>query len=123
MNIDVEVEIIKELPVKKINEYVDLVVYGIARGTMDYTLSDNRYPYKSGNLQRSSMAHDPRKESNGVYCLDVPSEAEYAVYVWNMENVGWTNPSTYPQWFYKVYMEKKDLITQNAIDNAIRSVK
>ena len=40
-----------------------------------------------------------------------------------MEDVDWTNPNTYPQWFYRVYMEKKDLITSIAVNAAVRSVK
>ena len=120
---NVEIKVVKGMPFKELDKYVDLVVYGVARGTMDYTLSDNRFPRRSGNLQMSSMAHDPRKEKNGTYCLDVPTEAEYAKYVWKMENVAWTNPNTYPQWFDKVYLEKKELITQNAINNALRSVE
>ena len=123
MNVDVEVKIIKDLPIEELQKYVDLTIYGVARGTMDYTASDNRFPKRTGNLQMSSMAHDPRKENNGVYCLDVPAEAEYAKYVWNMENVNWTNPETYAKWFITVYQEKKDIITHNAVENAIRSVK
>ena len=122
-NIKVEVQILKDLPVDEIEEYMDLTIYGVARATMDYTLSDNRFPYRTGNLQRSSMAHDPRKEKEYTYCLDVPAEADYAKYVWNMENVNWTNLDTYSKWFETVYKEKKDIITQNAVNNAIRSVK
>lgn len=123
MNIDVEVEIIEDIPVAKIKEYMDLVVFGVARGTIDYTLSDNRFPYLTGNLQRSSMAEGVRKE--GQYSYYVGAEgADYAEYVWEFpQNVNWTNPDTYAKWYVTEYKEKKELITQNAINNAIRSVK
>ena len=122
--VNVEVQIIKDIPVAKIQEYADLVVYGVARGTLDYTLRDSRFPFKTGNLQRSSIGTPPRKEGNYIYCLDVPEQAEYAEYVWQFpQNINWTNPNTYSQWFVAEYIEKKDTITKQAIDNAIRSVK
>lgn len=125
MNLNVEIEIVEDIPKDKIEQYVDLVVYGVARGTMDYTFSERRFPYKTGNLQQSSMAQQIRHESNGVYCLDVPEGADYAKYVWQFpqDTTKWTNPETYAQWFATTYNNKMEIITQNAINNAIRSVK
>ena len=124
MNVDVKIEIVEELPKDKLNEYVDLVVFGVARNTVDYTLSENRFPRKTGNLQQSSMAQPIRKEANGIYCLDIPSGAEYAKYVWEFpQETNWTNPETYAQWYLTVYQNKAEIITQNAVNNAIRSVK
>ena len=123
-NVSIEIEIVKDLPIDEIKKYADLVVLGVARQTKDYTASDNRYPYRTGNLQISSMAQEVRKEQDYVYCLDVPGGADYAHYVWNMpQESNWTNPNTYAQWYDKVYNEKKEIITQQAIDNALRSIK
>lgn len=124
MNVDVEVQILKDLPIDKINKYVDLVIYGIARNTLDYTMAENRFPYKTGNLQRSSMAQGVRQEQNGTYCLDIPENAQYAVFVWDMpqETTNWTNPDTYAKWYLTTFQNKKEVITQQAIDNAKRSI-
>ena len=124
MNVEVEVKLIEDLPTDKLNEYVDLVVYGIARGTVDYTLSENRFPRRTGNLQQSSMAQPIRQEANGMYALDIPAGAEYAKYVWEFpQETNWTNPETYAQWYLTTFKNKAEIITQNAVNNAIRSVK
>ena len=123
MNVDVDIKVIEDIPVEKIEEYMDLVVFGVARGTLDYTLRDNRFPYLTGNLQISSMAEGVRKEGQCSYYIGAEG-ADYAEYVWEFpQNVNWTNPDTYSQWYVTEYKEKKELITQNAINNAIRSVK
>lgn len=125
MNVNVEIEIIEDLPIKKIEEYADLVVYGVARKTLDYTYADNRFPKKTGNLERSSMAQPVRKEQQYTYCLDVPQQAEYAKYVWVMpqDTTNWTNPDTYAEWYVTTYKNKKDVITSIAVNDAIRSVR
>ena len=124
MNAGIEVILLEDIPVNKINKYVDLTVYGVARNTLDYTLSDNRFPYKTGNLQRSSMAQGIKQESDAVYCLNVPSGADYAEYVWQFpQNINWTNPDTYAQWYFNTYVNKTEIITHNAVNNALRSVK
>ena len=124
MNVDVDIEIVKDMPVDKINEYVDLCVFGVARETLDYTLSDNRFPYLTGNLQRSAMAEGVKKEQDKVYYLGAEG-ADYAVYVWDMpqETTNWTNPDSYSEWYVTVYNNKKEVITDLAIANALRSVK
>lgn len=119
----IQIEIVKDIPTEKIQKYADLVVENVANEVLDYTLADNRFPYKTGNLQRSSMAHRPRKEKYCVYCLDVPPEADYTRYVWGMKNVNWTNPDTYQRWFSTLYKEKKQLINKQASESALRSVK
>lgn len=122
--IDIEVKITKDIDVKQIHNFADYVIEQVANGTLDYTLADNRFPVKTGNLQRSSMAHRARKDSYCVYCLDAPVEAPYAKYVWEFpQGVSWTNPDTYSKWFVQVYKEKNDLITNQAVNDALRRVK
>lgn len=121
---NIEVKILKDIPVEKLEKFADLTVYAVARNTLDYTLSENRFPYKSGNLQRSSMAQAVRKEKNATYCLDVPVGAEYAEYVWQFpQNVSWTNPDTYAQWYITTYKNRAEILTHNAVNSALRSVK
>ncbi len=124
MNIDVEIEIIEDIPVGKIKAYEDLVVYGIARNTLDYTLAENRFPYLTGELQRSAVAEGVRQESECVYYLGAEG-ADYAVDVWDMPQgtTNWTNPDTYSKWYATVYDNKREIIMQNAVNNAIRSVR
>ena len=124
MDVGVEIKIIEDLPVEKINRYADMVVYGVARGVLDYTLSENRFPYLTGNLQRSAIAEGVRQESDKVYYLGADG-ADYAEDVWNypQETTNWTNPDTYAKWYVTVYQNKKEVVTQQAIDNAIRSVE
>ena len=124
MNIDIKVDITEEIPVEKIKDYEDLVIFGIARNVLDYTLGSNRFPYLTGELQRSAMAEGVRKESMCTYYLGAEG-VDYAERVWNMpqETTNWTNPDTYAQWYVKVYETKREVITQNAIDIALRSVK
>lgn len=124
MNVNVEFEVIEDLPVDKINKYVDLVVYGVARTTLDFTNSEHRFPYLTGNLQQSALAEGVRQESDKTYYVGAEG-VDYAVDVWNMpqETTNWTNPDTYSQWYVTMYKNKKEIITQLAVDNAIRSVK
>lgn len=125
MDIKFNVEITNKIPTEKINTYTDLVVFGVARTTQDFTYSESRFPRKTGNLERSSMAQPIRKEKDMIYCLDNPSGATYGGYVWDMpqNTTNWTNPNTYSKWFATVYQNKKEVITQLAVDNALRSVK
>lgn len=124
MNIEVQFEIIEDLPIDKIHRYMDLTVYGVARNTLDYTLGENRFPYLSGELQNSAMAEGVVQESEYTYYLGARG-ADYAEIVWEypQETTNWTNPDTYTRWYVTMYNNKKEIITQNAIDNAIRSVK
>lgn len=124
MNVNVEVKVIEDLPIDKINKYADLVVYGVARATLDYTNSENRFPYLTGNLKQSALAEGVRQESDKTYYVGAEG-VDYAVDVWDMpqETTNWTNPDTYAKWYVTMYKNKKEIITQLAIDNAIRSVK
>ena len=123
MNVSVDIKIVDNLPINELNKYIDLVVFGVARNTLDYTTAENRFPYLTGNLQRSAIAEGVKQEEQFTYYLGAAG-ADYAEYVWEFpQNTNWTNPNTYAQWYFKVFQNKKEVITQNAVDNAIRSVK
>ena len=124
MKFDVDVIMVEDLPLEEIKGYEDLCIFGVARNVLDYTLGENRFPYLTGELQKSAMAEGVRKEADCVYYLGAEG-TDYAERVWEypQEGTRWTNPDTYAQWYVKVYENKKEIITQNAIDNALRSVK
>lgn len=120
--IQVEVKIVKDLPVKEINNYIDKVVFGIARATLDFTNTGHHFPYRTGNLNRASMAEGVVKEANGTYHLGA-NGAEYAPKVWNYTNVNWTNKSTYPQWYITEFEHDKNVIVENAIKATLGGLK
>lgn len=116
---NVEVEIIKELPKKQILGLEDRVVYNTAVLTREYTKNANAYPYLSGELQRSEIAA-PITGSNKEYGL--LSGVDYAKYVWKYNNAVWTNPSTQPKWYYTTYKNQSAVITQNALVRALKEI-
>lgn len=124
MNVDIQVEIVENIPTDKLDRYVDWVVYGVARGVLDFTSNENRFPYLTGELKRSAMAEGVVQESDKVYYLGAEG-TDYAVKVWNypQETTNWTNPDTYAQWYVTMYNNKKETITQMAIDKAIRRIQ
>lgn len=123
-NVEIEFKIVEGINKEQIHEFVDQTIFGIARITKDLTNSCGYFPRLTGNLQSSSMAQDIRKESEAVYCLDVPGGADYAEYVWEFgENTNWTNPNTLPQWYYSTFEKYQLSIQQEAISNALRSVE
>lgn len=123
MNISVSVEIPRELPIKELDRYMDLVVYNVARITLDYTNSKQRFPYLTGELNRSSMAEGVVSEGNKTYYLGAVG-VDYAPDVWEYpQETNWTNPNTYAQWYVTEYENEKELITNHAVSNALRLVK
>ena len=123
-NVEIEFEIIRNINVKQIHEFADLMILNCARITKDFTNSCGYFPRLTGNLQESSMSQEIRKEAEAVYCLDVPNGAEYAGYVWELgEGTNWTNPNTLPQWYYSTFEKYQNSIQQQAIKNALGSVE
>lgn len=123
MNINVSVEIPRELPVRELDNYIDLTVYNIARITLDYTNSKQRFPYLTGELNRASMAEGVVSEGNKTYHLGA-SGVDYAPDVWEYpQGTNWTNPNTYAQWYLTEYQNEKEVITSLAVNNAMKLVK
>lgn len=123
MNISVSVEIPRELPIKELDRYTDLVVYNVARITLDYTNSKQRFPYLTGELNRASMAEGVVSEGNKTYHLGA-SGVDYAPDVWEYpQDTNWTNPNTYAQWYLTEYQNEKEIITSLAVNNAMKLVK
>ena len=116
---EIEVEIIKELPEKQIDSFMDKTIYNMAVITREYTKGANAYPYLTGELSRQEVAL-PIEGSNKEYGLG--TGVDYASKVWTYTNVKWTNPKTQPQWYFSVFGKNKQSITQESINRAIKEV-
>ena len=124
MNVKVQVEIPKELPIRELNTYIDKVVYNTARITLDFTNSKQHFPYLTGELNRASMAEGVVSEGDKTYYLGAQG-VDYAPAVWEYPQKGtnWTNPNTYAKWYVTEYKNEKELIMQQAVSNAIKMVR
>ena len=114
-----DVQIIKNLPVKQINTFEDRVIYNVAVETRELTKSLGAFPRLSGELERQEVAQ-PIAGSNKEYGLG--SGVAYAKRVWNYNNVNWTNPNTMPKWYYNVFDKNSATILQNAVVKSLRSL-
>lgn len=124
MNIKVEIDIPKKLPIKELDSYIDRVVFNTARITLDYTNSKQRFPYLTGELNRASMAEGVVSEGNKTYHLGA-SGVDYAPIVWEYPQKGtnWTNPNTYAKWYVTEFENEKEIITHQAVNNALKMVR
>lgn len=120
MNIKVNVEIPKQLPINQLNKYIDYTVYNIARITLDFTNSQHRFPRLTGELRRSAIAEGVVRDKEKTYHLGAAG-TDYAPDVWDYpQSTNWTNPSTYAQWYMKEFKKEKHLITSLAVSNSKR---
>lgn len=120
----VEFKVIKPLDVKAINNYMDKVVFGIARETLDFTNTGRHFPYLTGDLNRASMSAGVSKLGDNIYGLGYTKEFNgkdigYASKVWKYpQGTHWTNSSTYAQWYITEYKKDEHIIVNNAIKQA-----
>lgn len=123
MNIKVEIDIPRQLPIRELDNYIDDVVFNTARITLDFTNSKQRFPYLTGELNRASMAEGVVSDGNKTYHLGA-SGVDYAPDVWEYpQGTNWTNPSTYAQWYMTEFANEKEQIMNLAVNNAIRKVR
>jgi len=124
MNISVKVEIPRELPVRELDNYIDLTVHNIARVTLDFTNSKKRFPYLSGDLNEASMSQGVTKDGKNSYWLGADETVDYANIVWDYpKGTHWTNSDTYEQWYLTEYKNEKELITSIAVQNAKKGIR
>lgn len=116
---NIEVQIIKDIPKDQIKKFEDRTTYNTAVLTREYTKSANAYPYLTGELRRSEVS-SPIVGSNNSYGLI--AGVKYAKRVWNYKNVNWTNASTQPQWYYSVFRQKGASIVNNAVSRALKEI-
>lgn len=117
---NVEIEIIKELPKKQMETFEDKVVYNVALMTRNTTKENKFYPHLTGELERQEIA-SPISGSNMTYSL--LSGVDYAKYVWKMTDVKWTNPQTQPQWYYNAFNKQKEILVSGAVVKALKEIK
>lgn len=119
--VKVEVELIKDLPVKELNRYIDYTVYNIARITLDWTAP--HIPRLSGDMERAIASYGVRG-FNKEYTLG-DNITNYSQIVWNypQNSTNWTNPRSYSKWFITEFKNRKNLIVNNAVENAKRGHK
>lgn len=116
---EIEIEIVKELPVKQIDNFMDKTVYNCVALTREFTKNQEAYPYLSGELSRQEISL-PIEGSNKEYSLG--AGVSYATKVYSYTNAKWTNPKTQPQWYFSVFDKSKDTIVNQAINRAIKEV-
>ena len=115
----------KDIAKDKLDKYEDMVIKGVARITLDYTNSKNRFPRLTGALQEASVAGGVKQIAPKVYGLGTDGSVDYAKYVWGFPQKGthWTNPQTYTKWYATEFKNEHELIMRQAINNAHRNIK
>lgn len=117
---EIDIQILKELPVEQIKKFEDMTIYNIAAITREFTKSSNAYPYLTGELQKSEVALPIQQVDKMNYGLG--AGIDYAKKVWNYKNANWTNPSTQPQWYASVLRNNYEVIISNAVQTALKEV-
>lgn len=113
MSVTVSVTVIKPIDNKGIKNFMEKTVRNSASVTLNMTTG--RFPRRTGKLEAGSYALGV-KGSGTTYTLG--TTARYGKYVWGMSGVRWTNPSTLPQWYYRVFKNNKEMIISQAVRNA-----
>lgn len=116
---NVEIQIIKDIPKDQIEKFEDRTTYNVAVFTREYTKTSNAFPYLSGTLKRSELS-SPIVGSNKSYGLSAGTD--YAVYVYRMENANWTNKNTMPHWYMANFKTQGNTVTNNAVKSALKEV-
>ena len=116
---NIEIEIVKDIPVKQIEKFEDRVVYNTAVFTREQVKGSHGYPYLTGELQRSEIA-SPIMGMNKQYSL--LAGVSYGKAVFSYTNVHWTNPSTMPHWYYTAFRKNGQTIITNAIHRAEKEI-
>lgn len=117
MNVDVR--IVKGIPLEQIETFEDKTVYNCALLTRETAKNLRAFPYLTGELERQEISA-PITGSKKTYGLS--AGVDYAMYVWKMNNVNWTNPNTQAQWYYSVYNKEGASITTDAVVRAIKEL-
>lgn len=112
---NIKTRVVRELPKKNIERFVDRTVYNIARITLENT--EPHIPVLSKHLYDDFFARGV-KGGNARYTLGT-TDTEYTMFVWNMpKGTHWTNKQTYPQWFITEWNNNKEKIVDQAINQA-----
>ena len=111
----VDITVPKPLPVKEMDAFMDKAVYEMARITLDRT--QPHVPRLTGDMERDIYGYGV-KGGNKTYSLGFTS-VKYTPYVWAMtKNTNWTNKQSYPQWFITEFLNSKEKIVTQAVNQA-----
>lgn len=111
MNFSVEVQLAPHLQ-QNLTQASDKIIYAVAKETLRE--SKTTIPLRTGKMRDSSMTAGVKGSNLDYY---IGSYTPYAKYVWDMpDNTHWTTPGTKNKWYERVWREKKDLITKNAVE-------
>jgi hypothetical protein len=118
--INAETTIIKKLPIDKLNEFTDRVVYNTADITLQRT--EPHIPVRSKHMYDDIFARGVQGH-NKVYTLGV-NETPYAKYVWKMpQSTDWTNKRSYAKWFITEFRNEQEKIMNMAVNRAMKVIK
>lgn len=117
---NVEVEIIKDIPEQQIEQFTDRVIYNTAVLTREETKGLNAFPQLSGTLMREELAQQIIG-SNKEYGL--VGGTSYAKAVYDYNKVNWTNKSTLPHWYKSVFEKSGNMILFNSIARSLKGLK
>ena len=117
---EVEIEIVKGIPVEQINKFEDRTIYNVAVFTREFTKSKSAYPYLSGELQRQEVSL-PIEGANKEYGLAGGVKYANKVYTYK-DGTNWTNKNTEPQWYHTVFSKNYTTIVNQAVSIALKEV-
>lgn len=118
---NIEFEILKDIPVQQIAKFENQTVKNIATLTKDTTKTKQAFPYLTGELERAESTSEPIGLNDLEYGL--VAGVDYAFDVWKMKDVNWTNDKTEEQWYHTIFKNNTAIIVQQACISALRSVK
>lgn len=116
---NIEVKIIKGLPIDQINQFKDDTVYNVAVETREYAKNNKAFPYLTGKLEREEVAARVMG-SDSNYSLS--AGVDYAVRLYKLPSANWTNPSTQPQWYHSVFHKNKEMILAQSVVKALKGL-
>lgn len=116
---DIEVIVLKGIPTKEIRNFESKTLYNTAVYTREYTKSASAYPRLTGELQRTEESMSII--GNGLE-YGLGAGVDYAMSVWKMNNVNWTNKSTQPQWYASIFKKQGATIVNQAVNTALKEI-
>ena len=118
--INAKTTIVKPLPIAKLNQFTDRVVYHTADITLQRT--EPHIPVRSKHMYNDIYARGVRGQ-NKTYTLGV-EETPYAQYVWKMpQSTHWTNKKSYAEWFITEFRNSQEKIASMAVNRAMKVIK
>lgn len=104
---------INKQTIKKLEDAPDVIMYAIARQTLDKVGSSKITPYKTGKMEMT-MYQNGVIGSNGNY--EIGNYTNYASYVYSKpQSTNWTNPLSKAQWFDTFWKSNGNSITENVV--------